>query len=142
MIDAGRCTERDMASVAARHRGGRVDGLLGAPYVASPLILDNLIYYTKERQGILSCTDAATGEPKYGPERLPGIDTIYASLAGAAGKIYIAGREGTTLVLRHGPKFEVLASNRLDEGVDASPVLLGKELYLRGSKSLYRIEAP
>jgi acetyl-CoA acetyltransferase len=37
MIDAGRCTERDMASVAARHRGGRVDELLGAPYVASPL---------------------------------------------------------------------------------------------------------
>jgi outer membrane protein assembly factor BamB len=113
-----------------------------APYVASPLIVENLIYYTKERQGILSCTDAATGEPKYGPERLPGIDTIYASLAGAAGKVFIVGREGTTLVIKQGPKFEVLASNTLDEGVDASPVLLGKELYLRGSKSLYRIEAP
>jgi len=113
-----------------------------APYVASPLVLGDLLYYTKERQGILSCADAATGEPKYGPERLPGIDTIYASLAGAAGKVYVVGREGTTLVLRHGPGFKVLASNELDEGVDASPVLVGKELYLRGSKSLYRIEAP
>jgi outer membrane protein assembly factor BamB len=113
-----------------------------APYVASPLVMDTLLYYTKERQGILSCADTATGEPKYGPERLAGIDTIYASLAGAAGKVYVVGREGTTLVLRHGPKLEVLASNRLDEGVDASPVLVGKELYLRGARSLYRIEAP
>lgn len=113
-----------------------------APYVASPLILDDLIYYTKERQGILVCADAATGEPKYGPERLPGIETIYASLAGAAGRVYIVGRDGTTIVLRQAPKFDVLASNKVDEGVDASPVLVGKELYLRGARSLYRIEAP
>ena len=37
MIDAGKCTERDLASVAASHRGGDVDELLKAPYVASPL---------------------------------------------------------------------------------------------------------
>jgi acetyl-CoA acetyltransferase len=37
MIDAGRCTERDMASVAARRLGAGVDDLLAAPYVASPL---------------------------------------------------------------------------------------------------------
>jgi outer membrane protein assembly factor BamB len=113
-----------------------------APYVASPLVMGPLLYYTKERQGILSCADAATGELMNGPERLVGIDTIYASLAGAAGKVYIVGREGTTLVLKQGPAFQVLASNRLDEGVDASPVLVGKELYLRGARSLYRIEAP
>ncbi len=41
MLDAGRCTERDMAAVVARARGGDgtagVDALLAAPYVASPL---------------------------------------------------------------------------------------------------------
>ncbi len=112
-----------------------------APYVASPILIDKLLYYTKERQGILLCADAATGDLKFGPERLPGIDTIYASLAGAAGKIYVVGRDGTTLVLRQGPTFQVLSSNRLAEGVDASPVLVGRELYLRGSRSLYRIDA-
>ncbi|HLF95288.1 MAG TPA: PQQ-binding-like beta-propeller repeat protein [Planctomycetota bacterium] len=111
-----------------------------APYVASPLLAGDLLYFTKERQGFLSCVDAKTGEPKFGPERLPGIDTIYASLAGAAGKVYVVGRSGTTLVLKQGPTFEVLATNVLSEGIDASPVLVGKELYLRGSKSLYRIE--
>jgi len=110
------------------------------PYVASPVIADGLLYFTKERQGILMCVDARTGALKYGPERLPEIDTIYASLMAAAGKIYVAGREGTVLVLKQGPAFEVLAKNTLDEGIDASPVVVGKQLYLRGSKHLYCLE--
>jgi outer membrane protein assembly factor BamB len=112
------------------------------PYVASPLLYGDLLYHTKERQGILYCLDAASGTPKFGPQRLEGIDTVYASLVGAAGKVYVTGREGTTVVLKHGPTFEVLATNRLGEGVDASPVLSGKRLYLRGAKHLYCIEQP
>ncbi len=37
MIDRGRCSERDIAGVVARSRGGSVDDLLRAPYVAAPL---------------------------------------------------------------------------------------------------------
>ena len=37
MIDAGMCSERDMAGVVARATGRSVDELLAAPYVASPL---------------------------------------------------------------------------------------------------------
>lgn len=37
MIDAGLCTESDMAAVVARARGVDVDRMLEAPYVASPL---------------------------------------------------------------------------------------------------------
>jgi acetyl-CoA acetyltransferase len=37
MIDAGICTERDMAGVVARATGRSVDDLLAAPYVAAPL---------------------------------------------------------------------------------------------------------
>ena len=61
------------------------------------------------------------------------------SLTGAAGKVYIAGRNGTTVVLRHGPKYEVLATNKLDEGFDASPVIVGKQIFLRGGQHLYCI---
>ena len=55
----------------------------------------------------------------------------------AGDRIYIAGRDGTTLVLAAGPKFEVLAENRLDDGFDASPALAGKDLLLRGRRHLY-----
>jgi hypothetical protein len=44
-------------------------------------------------------------------------------------------------VLAAGPKLEVLATNKLDDGFDASPVAVGNELYLRGRKHLYRISA-
>jgi outer membrane protein assembly factor BamB len=113
-----------------------------APYVASPLLHDGLLYFTKERQGILSCADVKTGTLHYGEQRLPGIGTLYASITGAAGKIYIAGREGVTLVLKHGPSCEILAENRLDEGMNASPVIVGKQLFLRGHKHLYCVAAP
>ncbi|HEX3343935.1 MAG TPA: hypothetical protein VHS09_05145, partial [Polyangiaceae bacterium] len=39
MLDAGRCTERDMARVAARVHDGDPDALLGAAYATAPLRL-------------------------------------------------------------------------------------------------------
>ena len=99
------------------------------------MLRDGLLYFTKERQGILMCVDAKTGDVKYGPERLPDIDTVYASLVAAAGKIYIAGREGTVVVLKQGRRSRSSARNKLDEGIDASPVAVGKQLYLRGSST-------
>jgi outer membrane protein assembly factor BamB len=124
--------------------GGKVDWKRtdAAPYVASPLLCDGLLYFTKERQGILSCADARTGNPHYDGQRLPGIGTLYASIVGAAGKVYIAGREGVTLVLKHGPSYEILAENRLDEGMNASPAIVGKQMFLRGHNHLYCVAAP
>jgi outer membrane protein assembly factor BamB len=111
-----------------------------APYVASPLLYDDLLYFTKERNGILFCVNATNGEVHYGNKRLP-LDMLYASLAGAAGKIYITGRDGKTVVLKHGREYEVLATNQLDEGIDASPAIVGTQLFLRGNKHLYCIES-
>ena len=38
-----------------------------------------------------------------------------------------------------GPTFEILATNKLDEGIDASPAIAGDEIFLRGNESLYCI---
>ena len=56
--------------------------------------------------------------------------------------MYFTGREGSTLVIRSGPIFEVLAKNTLDDGFDASPALVDNEIYLRGYKHLYSIAEP
>ena len=48
----------------------------------------------------------------------------------------------TPLVLKHGPAYEVLSETGLDDGFDASPALVGGEIYLRGFRYLYRISAP
>jgi outer membrane protein assembly factor BamB len=107
------------------------------PYVPSPLLYGDQLYLLKSNNGILIAFDAKTGERHYG-ERLDGVPNVYASPIGAAGRIYVAGREGAVAVVRSGAKFELLAVNELDDGFDASPVAVDGELYLRG-KHLYRI---
>lgn len=113
-----------------------------APYVASPVLYKGQLYFTKSREGILSSVDAATGAVVIPPSRLPQISSIYASPVAAQDRIYITGREGATVVLRHGPEFEVLAVNQLDDVLDASPVMIGELMYLRGERFLYCVGPP
>jgi outer membrane protein assembly factor BamB len=109
------------------------------PYVPSPLLYDGILYILKSNNGLLTALDARTGTPHYQAQRLEKVPNVYASPVGAAGRVYIAGRDGTTAVVRHGRTFEVLAVNALDDGFDASPALAGDEMFLRGYTSLYRI---
>jgi outer membrane protein assembly factor BamB len=112
----------------------------GTPYVPSPLLHGDRLYFTQVNNALLTCLDAKTGKLIFEHERLPGLVDLYASPIAAAGRIYIVDRDGTTLVLKAGDKPEVLATNRLGDPVDASPVAVGKQLFLRGEKYLYCIE--
>jgi outer membrane protein assembly factor BamB len=109
------------------------------PYVPSPLLYEGVLYILKTNNGLLSAFDAKTGKPHYQVQRLEQAPNVFASPIGAAGRVYIAGRDGTTVVVKHGPTFEVLATNTLDDGFDGSPAAVGRELYLRGYRYLYRI---
>jgi outer membrane protein assembly factor BamB len=109
------------------------------PYVPSPLLYQGVLYLVKSNSGVLSALDGATGQTLYGPQRLEGVAEIYASPLGAAGRVYVVGRDGNTLVLEGGREYKVLAKNSLDDGFDASPVVVGDEMYLRGYRALYRI---
>ena len=109
------------------------------PYVPSPLLYENTIYFLKSNNGVLSAFNTETGEAHYGPVRLKGISGVYASIVGTADHIYVAGRQGTVNVIQQGPEFKILAENKLDEYFNASPAIVGNELYLRGAKYLYCI---
>lgn len=111
------------------------------PYVPSPLLYGDKLYFLKSNNGILSCFNARTGEKHYGEVRVEGVPNVYASLVGAAGRVYVTGREGAVAVVQHGPEYKVLATNTLEDGFDASPALVDSEIYLRGKKYLYRISA-
>jgi outer membrane protein assembly factor BamB len=109
------------------------------PYVPSPLLYDGILYLLKSNNGILSVFDAKTGKPYYQLARLEAAPNIFASPVGAAGRVYFPSQDGTTVVLKHGPTFEVVAQNKLDDGFNASPALVDSEIYLRGFKTLYCI---
>jgi len=114
-----------------------IDG--DTPYVASPLLYDDRLYFVENRHAILSCYDARTGVAHFGPERLEGMKQVFASLVGVKDRVYVCGLGGTTTVIRNGTELEILASNSLDEGIAASPVVVGDEIILRGEHHLYCI---
>jgi outer membrane protein assembly factor BamB len=107
------------------------------PYVPSPLLLEDGLYFLKGNTGILSCLDPRTGEPRVAPRRLEAVANVYASPVAAAGRIYVVGRDGETEVLDGGPELEQLAVNVLADGFSASPAIAGRELFLRGERYLY-----
>lgn len=81
---------------------------------ASPLAYQGHAYFVN-KTGIVFCLDLKTGEECYS-ERLD--NQVWASPVAAGDKIYFFGKDGVTTVLKAGPKFEKLASNRLWSSVD------------------------
>jgi outer membrane protein assembly factor BamB len=110
-----------------------------APYVPSPLVYGEQLFLTKSNNPILTCLHPASGETLLASVRLPEMKSLYASPVGAANRVFITSREGVTLVIKNQPKLDVLAINKLAEGIDASPAVVGRELFLRGQQHLYKI---
>ncbi len=108
------------------------------PYVPSPLLYKDGLYFLKSNSAVLTRIDVATGKPSY-TQRLEGLTNVYASPVAVAGRVYVVGRDGVATVLEAGPEAKVLATNTLGDGFDASPALADDEMYLRGQKYLYRI---
>ena len=109
------------------------------PYVPSPLLYGDSLYFLAHYQGILSRVHAKTGQDRPGAFRLPGIRNVYASPVGASDRVYLTDRSGTTLVISHESRPLVLARNHLNDSFSASAALVGRELFLRGQRSLYCI---
>ena len=109
------------------------------PDIASPLYSSGRVYFHKGKSGMLTCVDAATGKPHYTVQRISGINSTYASPIAAGGHVYLTGRSGTTVVIKDSGKLEVVSTNSVGEGVDATPAPAGKQLFIRGEKHLFCI---
>lgn len=107
------------------------------PDVPTPVTDGTYLYVVNDR-GIAYCLDLKTGKPIYGPERLtPG--TYSASLVLADGKIYITNEDGIATVYKAGPKFEILAENKMDDYTLSSIAVKEGQLFLRTRNWLWVI---
>ena len=113
----------------------------GTPDVASPLLSGDRLYYYKEKTGLLTCVDAATGKSHYETARIPGVGRTYASPVAAGGHVYLTDRGGRITVIKDGPILEVVAENNVGEGVDSTPALAGDSIFVRGERRLFRFAA-
>jgi outer membrane protein assembly factor BamB len=85
----------------------------------------------------LLCLDAKTGEQHY-------MESLHkqryrASPVYADGKIYLTARDGVISVVKADPKFELVAVNRMNDDISASPVIANGRIYLRGFKAFMRL---
>jgi len=108
----------------------------GVPATPSLLLIEELLYMAND-DGIASCVEAETGQVVW-KERLGGNHA--ASPVYADGRIYFFSQDAVTTVIRPDRRFELLAVNRLNGRLMASPAVAGKALFVRTGTHLYRIE--
>lgn len=103
--------------------------------IPSLLVLDDKVYMVTNG-GILSCYEAKTGKLLF-RERLKAPGGYFASPLYAGGNIYFASYNGRITVIRPGDKLNIVAQSDLHERIGASPVALGKMLFIRTETGLY-----
>jgi len=112
----------------------------GSPYTGTPIVYDGLLYICTDN-GILSAFDAATGARLYQQRLSPDAGAFSASPVAAAGRIYLTGEDGTIFVVKAGRTFELLASNRMNSVLMATPAISGNLLIVRTLTDLVGIRS-
>jgi outer membrane protein assembly factor BamB len=107
----------------------------GVPGVPSPLYYNGRLY-TVQNGGIVFSRVAKTGELVYSG-RTGAMGYYYSSPVAADNKIYFASEEGVVVVLDGGEELKVLARNKLDGQILATPAIVDGKIYLRTEDHLY-----
>ncbi len=102
----------------------------GGSYLPTPLVYRDSLYVCRDN-GVLSAYNATTGARHYQQRLGTGATGFTPSMVAADGKIYITSEDGDVYVLRAGPKFDLLATNEMDEVCMASPAISAGVLYWR-----------
>jgi outer membrane protein assembly factor BamB len=108
----------------------------GGPYMPTPVVYGDLLY-TCSNQGVLTAYNAKTGERIY-QERLGGKGGAFtASPVAADGKIYLSSEDGEVFVVKAGPKYELLATNRVGEVMMATPAISDGLVIIRAHNHVF-----
>jgi outer membrane protein assembly factor BamB len=106
--------------------------------IGSGAVRDGHVYILTE-PGVAECWELATGKLVY-EERLKGPapeGNNWSSLVLAGDRLYVINQGGDAFVWRASPKFEVLATNSVDEFVNASLAPSDGDIFIRTHKALW-----
>jgi len=110
----------------------------GIPEVPSP-VFDGTYVYLVKNGGLLTCINLAEGERVY-RTRTRGKGTHYASPLIADGKLYTFAGDGQISVIELGPSHQILAQNKMPDGVYATPAIADGVIYVRTHSTLYAFQ--
>jgi len=101
----------------------------------TPVIKNGLIYTVNTRNFML-CIDARTGNDIWSKHVT---SSFNASPLFINGNIWFFSVKGEVLVLKAGRQYEVVAQNKMDSGIWATPAVVRNSMILRTQNFLYRI---
>ncbi|MEM1448993.1 MAG: PQQ-binding-like beta-propeller repeat protein [Planctomycetota bacterium] len=132
-----------MVAVARGAEGNATDSAVrwawkrGLPYVSSPLLYRDRVWLFKSG-GLATCLDAKTGKAIFQRERLSDRSEYYMSPVGAAGRVIVGTAEGTLYLLdASSEELKVTHTATFDEGLFATPAVLGGKVYLRTATTMW-----
>jgi hypothetical protein len=131
-----------LVAIDLHEAGGRVEPQVRwnyrktVPYVASVLVLENVLYFVQDG-GIVTSVDCESGLVSKRQRLKQGGKKFYASPVAADGKILIIDTEGQVAVLRAGSEWEVLTTSSLGEPCFATPAICEGRIYVRTVRTLY-----
>jgi len=112
----------------------------GSPFVPSPIVYGDQLYMVNDMASIVTSFEAATGKVLWqGRLGVAQREGFSASPVAVDGKIFFTNDQGETFVLRAGPSFELIRTNRIGEMTLASPALVDGRWYIRTDRSLFAI---
>jgi outer membrane protein assembly factor BamB len=119
--------------IAATHVKWRIK--LSILQLSTPVIKNGLIYMVDTKNNLL-CINASDGTTVY-TTRLK--EKYNASPVIAAGNIYYISIGGEVMVVKEGKNPEIIARNKVEGEVYATPAILNKSIIIRTTDYLYRI---
>ena len=106
------------------------------PNVCSPVLYNGILFMVKDG-GVVTSLNPRNGTVLKQGRLHDGLETYFASLVAADGKIFMVSVSGKITVLRAMGEWEILAVNDLGEECYATPAIVDGKLYIRTRQHLY-----
>lgn len=108
------------------------------PYITTPLAYRGHLYVVSAN-GVLTVFNAATGVQVY-KRRIGEVGGAYsASPIASDGRVYLTSEDGDIFVVKAGPEYELLATNRMGEVCLATPAISDGQMFIRTTTHLLAV---
>ena len=111
----------------------------GSPYTPTPIVYDGHLYVGNDN-GVLTVYNAATGAQLYQNRIGTTNSTFSASPIAADGRLYFSSEDGEVFVVKAGPVYQLLATNRMGEPLMATPAASDGVILIRGQRHLFAVK--
>jgi outer membrane protein assembly factor BamB len=111
----------------------------GSPYTPTPIVYDNHLYVCNDN-GVLTAYNALTGVQIYQQRIGTTNSTFSASPVAGRGHIYFSSEDGDVFVVKAGPKYELVAVNRMGEALMATPAISDGIIIVRGQQHVFAVK--